>query len=482
MSALLITSVVFIVSAIFLTVGLRSKKASDSKSFFLADKGLSSNLFIFSFIGTFVSVAGIEGIPGFFYAHGIGTLIFVVLGVVIVGLSIIFYGIPLMKLAQQYDTYSPVDVAARRYNSNLLGLLVSIVTLVFVAPHFIVQLIGIGRFVSAFSENTIPLWSVVGFILLLTLIYSWRGGIRAIARTDRWQVIFMLTGLFVLAGLFLFQNWSGFGELFTQLSTERPELLTLPGPNGLFSITSLVSMILLLGLAAISQPRYSTRFLMTTDTKVFKRTAIAMIVLGLVVYIPTMILGLGGALLYPELASGDEVIGTVLANLQGFAIPVAILFFVAVLSAGISTIDSQLIALSSIFTKDIYSKYLRRTPPTAKQEFIASKIFIFIFVGITFLVSFYPPKLILDLALLALAGGAQLVPTYTGQFHKKPLRSAAFFSIIIGLVALVLFNWVLPAEIRFGVHPGIAGMIFAYAAYYLVHFGNLLVKNNRTTN
>ena len=116
-----------------------------------------------------------------------------------------------------------------------------------------------------------------------------------------------------------------------------------------------------------------------------------------------------------------------------------------ILSAGLaalmSTMDSQLLTLSSIFTRDVY-------PLLSRQRDLSSvpgKIFVVALAMLGLFFAVKPSSTILQIATQTFTGLAVLFPTVLfGLYSKKPNSTAAITSIILGelLVILSYFGYV----------------------------------------
>jgi SSS family solute:Na+ symporter len=189
-----------------------------------------------------------------------------------------------------------------------------------------------------------------------------------------------------------------------------------------------------------------------------------LIALSIIVFTAALVVGLGGRVWNADLTSGDAVIGSVLAKLgpRTFFVP---LFILGVFCAAMSTIDSQLVAISGIITKDILGNIL---PEQTDANALLRSKFIIVGIGlVTFLISLKRPELVLEMAFLGLAGGTQLVPTYIGQFCARRSSLAAILSIIIGLTVLLGGRYVFADKLG-GFDPGIIGLIIGSLTYFIV--------------
>lgn len=440
-------------------VWARKKNEEGLLGHFLASKKLGPFLFIITFVGTTFSTASVVGIPGFAYAHGIGSYVFAFAGMSLLGIVGWLYGSKLVALHREYGTYSPIQVMSNRYGSERLGGIVASVTFVFVMAHLAVQLVGVGRLIGAFTGDVVAVPIISFLFLVIVLLYSFVSGARGVAVTDLIQTGLIVIGLIWLGSAVLGEV-GGVSSLIDGVRAVEPSLLSLPGPKGALTGLALFSMIALLASASISQPRFSMRLLMTTERSRFKWIAISIVAISAILFAFTLVIGLAGRVWFPDLSSGDDVIGSVLRRLSDGSGLLVVLFLLGVVSAAMSTMDSQLLAISGILTRDIMKPLVGQDWEEARELRISKRLAIVVAV-FAYVISLRPPALILDMAFLALAGGLQLVPTYIGQFFQRRSSIAATTSIIGGLTTLILVRSFVPRGWLHGLDPGIVGFLVA---------------------
>tara|TARA_B100000686_G_C16719675_1_gene934158 strand:- start:1096 stop:1680 length:585 start_codon:yes stop_codon:yes gene_type:complete len=163
----------------------------------------------------------------------------------------------------------------------------------------------------------------------------------------------------------------------------------------------------------------------------------------------------------------DQVFGIILREIQLFSIfgyAVSILILSAILAAMMSTADSALLSISSIFTKDIYSKYQKNynEEKLTKVGKICSWIVLFLLVILAI-------KLKNNFSLVALMDRKmdlliQLAPAFMLGLHYKEIKPTP---IIIGIIIGVIISLTLAfGNLSFtnngklyGFHPGLIGII-----------------------
>jgi SSS family solute:Na+ symporter len=142
----------------------------------------------------------------------------------------------------------------------------------------------------------------------------------------------------------------------------------------------------------------------------------------------------------------------------------AALVIAAGLAALMSTMDSQLLTLSSIFTRDILSL----SPKFKGETSLSGRVFV-IFLSIAgLLLAYKPPATILQIATQTFTGLAVLFPTVIfGLYLKKVFPLAALLSIVCGEGAMLLFYFKLLSAGPF--LPVVWVMVVTFGVYLATH-------------
>ena len=130
------------------------------------------------------------------------------------------------------------------------------------------------------------------------------------------------------------------------------------------------------------------------------------------------------------------------------------LVMVGALAAFMSTLDSQLLALSSMVTRDIYCRYWRPKASLAEQVRVG-KVAVCALAAGGLAIALHPPDAILSLATHAFSGLAVLFPMVVGAVYGMRWSVAgAILSVLAGETMLLglSMGWI-PASIQAGCLP-----------------------------
>ena len=93
--------------------------------------------------------------------------------------------------------------------------------------------------------------------------------------------------------------------MMANVGTQNPDLLTLPGPKGLFSTQFLIGSAIAIVMMPVTQPQLTTRLRVMKDLKSVHKMTYAVGLFAILVILPTAFIGLYGALKYPDVSTSE---------------------------------------------------------------------------------------------------------------------------------------------------------------------------------
>ncbi|NEQ10888.1 MAG: hypothetical protein F6K37_34725, partial [Moorea sp. SIO4E2] len=182
-----------------------------------------------------------------------------------------------------------------------------------------------------------------------TGIYVFFGGAKAVIWTDVVQGLFFLVLIIITACLFT--NWvGGYGKGIETLTQAIPEKLVFNSKN----TPIFLDLVLSWPFANILWPQAFQRMMMARSGNTIRKAAWGR--LGISVTMVSLLMTIGvmaTAALYGQIDHSDTLIAEMYLRYMPLGSAMIVL---AVLACGMSTIDSILLTLSSIFTRDIVEK------------------------------------------------------------------------------------------------------------------------------
>ena len=338
----LIAGVVYLAILIFLIKRTRVKEKTTS-NYLLGGGNIGFVIGLFTTAATLFSAFTVVGMPDFFRTHGIGAWIFLAVSDAIMVYGLIRIGELLRRKARKLDFKGMSGLMTSIYHSKLAGYVAFGGAVVFLIPYIAVQISGISIFLNAAFPDAIPVWGWSSIIVLIMIIYSETGGLRAIMYNDTLQGIVLFTTIWII-GWNCIDYFGSIPSMFEKVAEVKSELLSTPGPKGLFTPQFLIVSAIAIMCLPFTQPQISTRVVIMKSSAALRKMAIGLGIVAILVILPTLFMGMYGAVLYPE-ATTQEFIGQVLLYDQASGI--AALGLIGLIAAAISTSDSQIFALGS---------------------------------------------------------------------------------------------------------------------------------------
>lgn len=341
--------------AYFLTVlviGLiaRTRWKSSPATYFLADRKLGTLVLIGTMVATNFSAFTVFGTSGAGYRDGYAFFPIMGFGTGFMALTFWILGRKIWKAGRERNLVTPPELIRALYNSPALSFIFALVMIFFTIPYLALQPMAAGYAL----EELVGLPYVYGCMLVTAIIglYTLRGGMRAVAWTDLFQGTIMFI-LLLVSLIMIARHHGGFVVANQKVMASWPELFSRPGGSGKYTLGIWFSYILLWFFCDPMFPQLFQRFFTAKSDRNISRTMVLYPLICTVVFFMPIAVGVLGRLSFPDLAGkqADRILPMVLTLISGDAM--AALVMAAGLAALMSTMDSQLLTLSSIFTHDV---------------------------------------------------------------------------------------------------------------------------------
>jgi SSS family solute:Na+ symporter/sodium/pantothenate symporter len=449
-------------------LGFNARKENTLQDFYLADRGFGFVVLFLTLYATQYSGNSVFGVAGAAYRVGFGWLIAVhyMLAIIVFYLA---YAPKLYTLSRLRGYVTPVDYLKDRFDSPAIALIGSIVMIVALNNYLLAQLMTMGRALQGLTGLHSDLaynYGVVGLAFIM-LVYGTLGGVRAIAWTDVIQGGVLMLGFFVL--LLLLREQFGPLSAATQTVIISVDASKIARPSGSM-LREWLSYILLLGMGAALYPQAIQRIYAAKSRRALNQSLAAMAFLPFGTALIAVIAGIYALAYVPGLegAETDQVLARLLRVIQeGSAIGYAfvVLIFSAILAALMSTADSAMLSISSMFTKDIYGTLLRPGARESNLTAIGKRCsWVVVCTLATLAIALKDQASLITLIDRKFDILVQLVPSFMISIHWSRLRSGpTLWGLIAGLsIALSLafgpFDFVVAGKV-WGFHPGLYGLI-----------------------
>jgi SSS family solute:Na+ symporter/sodium/pantothenate symporter len=384
----------------------------------------------------------------------------------------LLYAPRLYTLAKARGYVTPSDYVHDRFGDKRLTLLVTVTLIVVLCNFLLAQLMAMGRAMqglATINQDTAYIGGVI-VLALIMVIYGTLGGLRAVAWTDAIQGVILALGFGVLM-ILLFERYGPLTDA-TRILMERDVANdTIKAlPQNPLRYREWLSYVLTAGFAVSLYPQAVQRIYAARSARALRSSLAVMAFMPLPTMIIALIAGVMAAAYIPGLegAASDQIFGRVLRDIQehsalGYGLVVVLLS--AVLAAMMSTADSALLSISSMFTKDIYARFFAPQASQAHLTRVAkacSWITIIALVALAIALRHHASLVALMDRKLDLL--IQMVPVFMVGLRFPGMRAGpALAGLAIGIVvALTLayggFEFVVKGKVG-GFHPGLVALV-----------------------
>ncbi|MBR0599352.1 sodium:solute symporter family protein [Sinanaerobacter chloroacetimidivorans] len=418
----------------------RNKSLPTTLDFILQGRKLGLFSMYATVFSTWMSAFAFIGAITYFYEEGpiymttVGwDALFAVL-FILVGKRLWFYG-------KTHNYMTPRDFFNDIYGSEALNLIVTIITIAGTMIYLQVQILAGFLILSVSTEGIISL-HVSGIIFFAILvIYIWAGGLRAVALTDIFYGALIVVAI-ISSGIFLIYTAGGVKHTFDLLIESDPANVSIVGVDAGKRIGMWLALFILVPVGAFMGPQIWIRNYASASEKNFDVLPL-LLYLSSIICIGTLFAGSAGTVLAGEVENPDSIL---VKLIREYAHPFFYTFIIVGIYAAIfSTANSQVHALSAVYTIDVHKRYINKNLSDRGLLLVAKWTVLLISV-IAYILILLIPQNIFDLGIVALGGTAQLfIPVVGALFWKKSSSRGAVVGILAGeaifFLSVALVEW-----------------------------------------
>ncbi|AHH12846.1 Sodium/pantothenate symporter [Borrelia hermsii YBT] len=458
--------VFFIFLILYCAFGFFARKKRERSLFlhnyFLANQGLNFVVMALVVASSYISASSFISGPSAVYRYGLSFIFLAVIQIPTSLISFVIVGEKLNLEAKKNNAINIIDYIGYRYLSRSLVLVSSFIIIFFSLFLISAQLMGGAKLLEVFFQ--ISYTDALIFFSLFVFLYVCLGGFKMIAYMDFMQGILM-----IVASVLLFSRLvdlgGGISNLFKMARLNLKDDLFLPSNLDL-KIGYIISFWILIGIGVLGLPQFVNNFIAFKDVKSMRFSLpIVTFVIGFLVVIMHLI-GFFALVIFSKFEPNDKFILNV--ALEVLNPKIFILFFVGLLSAIMSTIDSGLLLLSSIWVKAIMSlnKNLVGKIGINRITIISNVCFMSIIVFL----SLNPPDFLFFLNIFAI--GALEVSFFSiivfGLYFNFVSKISAFISQFLGLLSYLIM--IFYGEVSsYYFHPIVPSLFISISSFLIVN-------------
>jgi SSS family solute:Na+ symporter len=385
----------------------------------------------------------------------------------IIPIALFFIGTRLWALGRRHGFMTPVQMFRDRWECGHIGTVIFAVQAVLLVPYIIIAVMGGGTTLSAISGGLVPYWLGGAVVSLVIMGYVFFGGMRGTAWVNTMQtILFLLFGTVAVVAI-----GAGMGGF----SAAMESLLASPSTASLLSRERISPWFFFaytfVPLSSISFPHIGIFCLTAKRLSHFRKTIVLYPICIVAIWLPSVFLGVAanaatdvpavqsklearaalaasGPALDPvergrlrAQASGDDVI---LRLVEAYAPLWLTAILGACVMAAVMASDSQILALSTMFTEDVFTYYGGKERFGEAVQVATGRVFVVLLTLVAYVIALQVPQSIFDIATqYAFAGFSAMSPLlvaalfWRGSTRWGALASASWVAAAVAGVAVV---------------------------------------------
>tara|TARA_B110000196_G_scaffold219946_1_gene189047 strand:- start:127 stop:1599 length:1473 start_codon:yes stop_codon:yes gene_type:complete len=464
---------VYILSLILIGwIGKKAQKENSLSDFYLAGRSMGFLVLFLTLYATQYSGNTLVGFAGRAYREGYQALVLVTFLSSAVG-AFIVYAPKLYRLSKKYNFITPADYIHFRFKNTKLTLFAASLCLIALANYILTNLKAIGYIVVSVTGGVIPFAYGVIALSLVMVVYETMGGMRSVAWTDSLQGIILMFGVITIF-ITIQIEYGGFEFIYNAIQTSDPQKFIPPNFTQKLSWLSTIC----LGFFGISiYPHAIQRIYSANNEGSLKKSIQIMAFMPIITALFMVVVGLTALALFPGLdrQTSEGATLLVLKDLSqrgAIGSGMMVLFLSATIAAIMSTVDSALLSMSSIITKDFYKRF---RPAKSQAELTnIGKMISWAIMAFSVYLAIVLPQTIWRLLEIKLELLIQISPAiFLGLYYKKIKASSILWGMTFGTLFAVgtmvanKFGMDVSAK-PWGIHAGVWGLIINLTIVFIL--------------
>jgi SSS family solute:Na+ symporter len=429
----LTTTVILVYLGLVILIGGLSHRLfrGTGEDYFVASRTIGPFLLLMSLFGTNMTAFAILGASAQAYHVGIGVFALMASSSALVIPAVFFFvGTRLWGVGKRFGFLTQVEYFRQRWGSDRLGLLLFVVLVALVIPYLLIGVMGGGITLHQITGGQVPQWSGGLLVSAVVLVYVCAGGLRGTAWANAFQtLVFMVLG--AVAFYVIVERMGGLEHALSKVAGRHPELLIRGARVSPIEMVSYTFVPLSVGMF----PHMFMHCLTAKSARTFRWPLICYPLCIALVWIPSVLLGMLGTVDFPGLQG--PAANSILIRMIDLYAPgiLAGLLAAGVFAAIMSSLDSQVLALGTMFTQDIVRHYRFHDNMSERQQVRSGRLFVFLILALTYVLSLVVDRSIFKMAIWSFTGFAALFPVVVAALFWK--RSTTF-GVMASVVSVVV--------------------------------------------
>lgn len=432
--------IVFYIFSLLILGWFVGRKNKTQEDYFLAGRSMPWLPIGLSVAATMISANGFIGAPGWAYADGLSPFM-VNIGVPLAIFFVLYTSIPVLYNLKLTSVYEYVELRLGTYTRML--------TVFGFIANSIIQISSM-VFIPSLILQTFTGWSlmiVVPIVVVSAIVYTLLGGIKAVIWTDALQMIVMWFGLLFSMYLILHRMEMDFFETMA-LAKEAGKMQALDfsfdiSRTNAFWATLIGGTVMWIRYFGFDQGQVQ-RILTSKSMRGVKNSFMVSAFIMNLIYLLFMFMGIMLFIYFDgqDFKSSNQVMIEFIAH----HLPVGIVGIVVagVFAAAMSSIDSLLNSMSTVYVKDIHERFFskNRSEASLKMSMMISAIWGLVIILVTLLGFSGTTKSVLAVvgSYISYISGPMCGAFFLGLFTYKANDKGVTAGIVLGFAVTYLFG------------------------------------------
>jgi sodium/proline symporter len=428
------------------------RKSVSIEDYLLGGRGMGAWVTALSAQASDMSGWLLMGLPGAIYLGGMGKT-WIAIG--LFAGTVLNWKLVAARLriyTQKTDTITLPCFFEQRFGdpTGLLRVVSAIIILVFFTIYASSGLVATGKLFESTFDVPYKAAVIIGGGIIIA--YTFLGGFLAVCWTDLFQGMLMVLALLIVPAI-AYSNVGGIEEIKGAMALKEISSSLIPRGDR-FPALAIISAAAW-GLGYFGQPHILARFMSVKSVRKLGESMTIAIVWVALSLGGAAIIGLISIRMFDNLTDGEEEKVFIYMINEVMHPWLAGVMLAAILSAIMSTIDSQLLVSSSALTEDFYQKAIKRTA-SEKEVVLVGRICVVIISIIALALALNPNDTILGIVAYAWGGfGAAFGPVVLcALFSRRTSWQAALAGMVTGTVVVVVWKQVGLGEYMYELVPG----------------------------
>lgn len=453
---------------ILLAIGLASYHKQKSSADFIVG-GRSLNLWVIALSAHASDMSSwlFMAFPATLYVRGLSQ-IWMAVGLLLgMWLTWQFVSKGLRSATEHYDSYTLPTYFERRFKdtSGTIRIITALMSVVFLISYLAAGLMSMGILLESLFH--IDYFLGLSVATLVVIAYTFTGGFVTVAWTDLFQALFLLGVILLVPITAFFTLPDGFNSIQADALARNIDLKLIDSTSA-DSILTILFLVFGWGLGYFGQPHIVTKFMGIRNTEELTKSKYVGMAWMIVTLSAAAFVGLVGISYFPEQLKDPELIFVEIVK-SLFHPFVAGIFLCGVISATMSTMDSQILVAASVLSEDFY-RHIRKKEISETHMLWATRFCVVLISLASLFISFERSSSILDSVYYAWTGlGCAFGPLMLmSLYFKKANRYGAIAGILVGGFLAGTWHHINPHLVDYPVPAMIPGFILSGIAIYMV--------------